>query len=75
MITYVAWRGNEFDAYRRDPDAALPTTLDAAGSLGERARAAERVGPVRGSKPLPNVFRQADGPGRVLVGDAGLALS
>ena len=74
VITYVAWRSTEFDTYRRDPDAALRGTLDAAGSIGERARAAERIGPGRGTNALPNVFRQAAGPGWLLVGDAGLAM-
>ncbi|HEY7046111.1 MAG TPA: NAD(P)/FAD-dependent oxidoreductase [Jatrophihabitantaceae bacterium] len=74
VITYVAWPGREFDAYRHDPDAAVRATLDTAGTLGQRARAAQRVGPVRGTNALPNVFRQASGPGWALVGDAGLAM-
>ena len=49
-------------------------TLDKAGSLGERARAAVQIGPTRGTDDLPNVVRAAYGSGWALAGDAGLVM-
>jgi len=73
-MTYVAGRIADFDAVRRDPTAHLIATLDNAGSLGERARAAVQAGPTRGTSDLPNVIRTAYGPGWALIGDAGLVI-
>jgi 2-polyprenyl-6-methoxyphenol hydroxylase-like FAD-dependent oxidoreductase len=67
-------RPGEFDAFRRDPEARLLASLDQAGTLGKRARAATRTGPVRGTADLPNLFRVPYGPGWALAGDAGLAM-
>jgi 2-polyprenyl-6-methoxyphenol hydroxylase-like FAD-dependent oxidoreductase len=74
VMTYVAWPAAEFAAFRQDPAANLLTTLDRAGTLGERARNAVSVAPTRGTNDLPNVFRKPFGPGWVLVGDAGLTM-
>ncbi len=73
-LTYVAGRISDFNAVRRDPTAHLIATLDRAGSLGERARAAVQVGPTRGTGDLPNVVRAAHGSGWALAGDAGLVM-
>ena len=73
-MTYVAGRIADFEAVRRDPTAHLIATLDNAGSLGERARAAVQAGPTRGTSDLPNVIRAAHGPGWALAGDAGLVM-
>jgi flavin-dependent dehydrogenase len=43
----------------------------AAPDLAERLRAAQRTSPVTGMLRMPNVLRQAHGPGWALVGDAG----
>jgi 2-polyprenyl-6-methoxyphenol hydroxylase-like FAD-dependent oxidoreductase len=56
------------------PTAHLIATLDNAGSLGERARAAVQAGPTRGTSDLPNAIRAAHGPGWALAGDAGLVM-
>jgi 2-polyprenyl-6-methoxyphenol hydroxylase-like FAD-dependent oxidoreductase len=74
VMTYVAWPVDEFDTFRRDPAANLLATLDHAGTLGDRARQAVAVEPIRGTTDLPNVMRTPTGPGWVLVGDAGLAM-
>jgi 2-polyprenyl-6-methoxyphenol hydroxylase-like FAD-dependent oxidoreductase len=74
VMTYVAWPAAEFDTFRRDPEANLLATLDGAGTLGARARAAKRVAPVRGTSDLPNMFRRPHGAGWALVGDAGLVM-
>jgi len=73
-ITYIGWPLAEFDRFRRDPMANVLATLDAAGSLGERVRAGQHVGPLRGTVDLPNAFRRPYGPGWALAGDAGLVM-
>jgi 2-polyprenyl-6-methoxyphenol hydroxylase-like FAD-dependent oxidoreductase len=73
-LTYIAGRISDFDKVRRDPAAHVIATLDKAGSLGERARAAVQVGPTRGTSDLPNVVGAAHGPGWALAGDAGLVM-
>lgn len=74
VMTYAARPASEFEACRRDITAALLETLDRSDGLGQRARAARQVGPTRCTSDLPNVIRQAAGPGWALVGDAGLAM-
>lgn len=74
VITFTEWPVAELDHFRRDPQAGLLRVLDQAGSLGERARAANRAGPVRFGTELPNVFRRPFGPGWALAGDAGVAM-
>jgi 2-polyprenyl-6-methoxyphenol hydroxylase-like FAD-dependent oxidoreductase len=73
-LTYIAGRISDFDEVRRDPTAHVIATLDKAGNVGERARAAVQVGPTRGTSDLPNVVRAAHGPGWALAGDAGLVM-
>ncbi len=73
-MTYVAGRIADFEAIRRDPTAHLVSTLDKAGTLGERARGAVQVGRTRGTSDLPNLVRAAYGPGWALAGDAGLVM-
>ncbi|HXY72020.1 MAG TPA: NAD(P)/FAD-dependent oxidoreductase [Actinomycetota bacterium] len=73
-LTFAAVPIAEFDAVRRNPEEALMASLDGAGDLGERVRDGRRVERVRATSDLPNRFRQAHGPGWVLVGDAGLVM-
>jgi 2-polyprenyl-6-methoxyphenol hydroxylase-like FAD-dependent oxidoreductase len=74
VITYCAWPASEFERFRVDPERSLPETLDGAGDLGQRARAARRVSPVRATTDLPNTIRQSYGDGWALAGDAGLVM-
>ncbi len=74
VVTYCAWPASEFDQFRADPERSLLETLDAAGDLGQRARAARRVSPVRATTDLPNTMRQSYGDGWALAGDAGLVM-
>lgn len=73
-VTFVAMPIADFDAFRTDSAAGLLSTLDQAGDLGERARSATRVEPVRASSDLPHLFRTASGPCWALAGDAGLVM-
>jgi 2-polyprenyl-6-methoxyphenol hydroxylase-like FAD-dependent oxidoreductase len=73
-LTYVAGPISDFDELRRDPRAHVIATLDKAGHLGERVRAAVQAGPTRGTNDLPNVVRAAYGSGWALAGDAGLVM-
>lgn len=74
VITYCAWPASEFAAFRRDPGRSLQASLDGAGDLGERARLATRVSPVRATTDVPNVIRASHGAGWALAGDAGLVM-
>jgi hypothetical protein len=73
-ITYCAWPASEFERFRVDPERSLLETLDGAGDLGQRARAARRVSPVRATTDLPNTIRRSYGDGWALAGDAGLVM-
>ncbi|MGW2226521.1 FAD-dependent oxidoreductase [Streptomyces formicae] len=62
----------EFPDVRRDPNLAYAEALrSTAPDLAERAAGAHRVERLRGTGSQFNFFRQATGPGWVLVGDAG----
>ena len=61
-------------SFREDLYAGMLDAFDDAGDLGARARAATRVGPIRATADLPNMFRRPFGPGWALVGDAGLVM-
>jgi 2-polyprenyl-6-methoxyphenol hydroxylase-like FAD-dependent oxidoreductase len=74
VITYCAWPASEFARFRVDPERSLLETLDGAGDLGQRARAARRVSPVRATTDLPNAIRASYGDGWALAGDAGLVM-
>jgi flavin-dependent dehydrogenase len=73
-MTYIARRAGEWDDFHRDPLAHLLATLDCAGTLGDRARHARRVAPVRATNDLGGAFREASRPGWALAGDAGLVM-
>jgi 2-polyprenyl-6-methoxyphenol hydroxylase-like FAD-dependent oxidoreductase len=73
-MTHVAWPVAEFAAFRADVEGGFLRTLDLAGDLGRRARAARRAERFRASPDPPNRFRRAHGPGWALVGDAGLVM-
>jgi flavin-dependent dehydrogenase len=73
-MTYVGASTNAFDRFRADREGSLLASLDRAGTLGERARAATPASPARGTNDLPNLFRVPHGPGWALVGDAGLVM-
>lgn len=74
VVSYVGLPSADFADFRADPEARLLACLDQAGDLGERARAATRVEPIRGTPDLPHRFRSPYGEGWVLVGDAGLVM-
>jgi flavin-dependent dehydrogenase len=59
------------EAFRQDVTASFYAAFDLEPALGERLRAAERVGPIVGAVELPNFYRKPYGPGWALVGDAG----
>jgi 2-polyprenyl-6-methoxyphenol hydroxylase-like FAD-dependent oxidoreductase len=73
-VTFVGLPAADFDAFRADSEAGVLAALDLAGDLGERARSATRVEPVRATNDLPHLFRTPAGPGWALVGDAGLVM-
>lgn len=74
VMTYVAGPIGEFHAFRADLDGNLLASLDLAGDLGERARAARRAERIYGTADTANYFRNPHGAGWALVGDAGLAM-
>jgi flavin-dependent dehydrogenase len=67
----VAASMTERDAYVSDPGASLARALNGLGEVAEFVRPATRVGPVRTMVRWHGYFREATGPGWVLVGDAG----
>jgi 2-polyprenyl-6-methoxyphenol hydroxylase-like FAD-dependent oxidoreductase len=73
-VIYMALPIGEFQKFRSDVPANVLKTLDLAGDLGERVRAARQVGRFMGSANLPNWVRKPYGPGWALVGDAGFVM-
>jgi len=73
-VTYIALPTSEYAEFRRDVGTNILATLDRAGEVGERVRAARQVGRALGSAHLPNRVRKPFGPGWALVGDAGLVM-
>jgi 2-polyprenyl-6-methoxyphenol hydroxylase-like FAD-dependent oxidoreductase len=73
-VIYIALPIGEFHEFQSDVAANVSKTLDQAGDLGERVRAAKQVGRIMGSANLPNWVRKAHGPGWALVGDAGFVM-
>ena len=71
FLAGVALPMHQRDACLADTTASLATGLQAAGEVGEFVRGASRVGPVRVMTRWHGYFREATGPGWVLVGDAG----
>jgi 2-polyprenyl-6-methoxyphenol hydroxylase-like FAD-dependent oxidoreductase len=74
VMTYVVGPIDEFHAFRANLEDNLLASLDLAGDLGERARAATRAERIYGTANTANYFREPYGPGWALVGDAGLAM-
>ena len=62
----------EWPAYRQAPEREYLSILAAVPGFEQRVLDGRRVSRFFGSADLPNVFRQACGPGWALVGDAGL---
>lgn len=62
---------NQRGSYLRDTEAGLRRGLGQVGELGEYVRPFPLVGPVRAMTRWEGFFREATGPGWVLVGDAG----
>jgi len=73
-VIYMGLPIAEFPAFREDVPANFFKTLDVAGDLGRRVRAARQVGRFFGSANLPNRVRKPYGPGWALVGDAGFVM-
>jgi 2-polyprenyl-6-methoxyphenol hydroxylase-like FAD-dependent oxidoreductase len=73
-ITYIAVPAGEFGAFHANVNEQMLATVDLAGDLGGRIRAATRVEHVRATPDVPNAYRQPYGPGWALVGDAGLVM-
>jgi flavin-dependent dehydrogenase len=73
VMSYVAWRAEEFSAFRADIEGNLLRTLDLIG-VGERVRAGRRAERIRLTPDLPNALTRPYGPGWALVGDAGLVM-
>lgn len=67
----MEWPAAEARAFRANVEANYLETLDLAPGLAARVRAGAREGRFVATADLPNFFRQAHGPGWVLVGDAG----
>jgi 2-polyprenyl-6-methoxyphenol hydroxylase-like FAD-dependent oxidoreductase len=74
VVTYVAAPIDEFHAFRSDIEGNVLRSLDEAGDLGERARAATRAERFKGTADLASHVRRPNGAGWALVGDAGLAM-
>ena len=70
-LTICYWPHADFHTFRADVEGNFMSTLDLAGSLGQRARAAARAEKIRGTGDLANFFRTSHGAGWALVGDAG----
>jgi flavin-dependent dehydrogenase len=62
---------SDFGAFRRDAENRFAQEIASCPLLGDRLRAAERIGPVRGSGSIPGYQRIPYGRGWALVGDAG----
>lgn len=61
------------DAFRRDATAAFLGVVASVDGLGDDVRPASLAGPLRSFGAMRNYFREAAGPGWVLVGDAGIS--
>ncbi len=73
-VIYLGLPIADFAAFRSDVSGNFFASLDLAGDLAPRVRAARQVGRFMGSANLPNRFRKPFGPGWALVGDAGLVM-
>ncbi len=66
-----AWTTREFPEIRHDLEGIYRAAIAACSGLADRVFAGRREERIVGMSRLPNFFRQAAGPGWVLVGDAG----
>jgi 2-polyprenyl-6-methoxyphenol hydroxylase-like FAD-dependent oxidoreductase len=71
IVTIVLFPQQEFPAVRADVEGSFHSAIKLAPGLEERLRHGARAERFRGTRLLPNHFREASGPGWALVGDAG----
>jgi flavin-dependent dehydrogenase len=71
IVTIVLFPQAEFPAVRADIEGSFHDAIALAPGLAERLRRGVRAERFRGTRLLPNHFREASGPGWALVGDAG----
>ena len=71
VVTIVLFPQAEFPAVRADIEASFHDAVALAPSLDERLRGGARAERFRGTRLLPNHYREASGPGWALAGDAG----
>ena len=69
-LVVVGWPYREFQANKRNVEAAYLASLELAPEFAERVKRATRVAPFKGGAS-PNFFRKPFGAGWALVGDAG----
>lgn len=69
-LVVVGWPYREFEANKRNVEAAYLASLELAPEFADRVKQARREAPFKGGA-VPNFFRQPYGPGWALVGDAG----
>jgi len=69
---FVGLPVSELPEMRADLEASFLRVLDGMGDLGARVRAGSRAERFYGASDLPNFYRKPYGPGRALVGAAGL---
>jgi 2-polyprenyl-6-methoxyphenol hydroxylase-like FAD-dependent oxidoreductase len=74
VMTYMAWPAAELDRLRADVEGHLLSTLDQAGTLGQRVRAGRRAERIRTTPDVGSAVRKPYGPGWALAGDAGLVM-
>lgn len=67
----AAWPIAEWDVFRKDPEAGFWSTIARFPDLSARLKSGTREERFHGGNDIPNVFRDAHGPGWALVGDAG----
>jgi flavin-dependent dehydrogenase len=71
VVTIVLFPQADFPAVRADIEGSFHDALALAPALDERLRAGARAERFRGTRMLPNHYREASGPGWALAGDAG----
>lgn len=71
VVTIVLFPQVEFPMVRADIEGSFLDALALAPGLHERLRAGARAERFRGTRLLPNHYREASGPGWALAGDAG----
>lgn len=70
-VVSVGVPAEQFDAARKDPEAAMGSAWAAIDELAARMAGAERATPLMGQAPVDSFYRQSYGAGWALVGDAG----